>query len=433
MEQFIYYLKVSLISIRRAPLPYALTIFILSVGLGVFFANATFYYQLNSDPLPEKSDKLFFPMLNLVPYECSTDCRTPRVLSYSNVEKLSQTDIPSQAAAMYSADGYLRQRADQTPLPVSIRVTQRDFFAMFDVPLLHGSIWPDNSARPEVILTKATAQKLFGKSDVVGEKLLLDDRNVTVSAVLDDWQMLPRLYDANNRNHLSEADDIYLPLETGYDMNYLSNSQSQTFDDTDYRQLSTQGRTGALHQLQYWVKLDTPAQQQAYRQFMTNLVQDEKAAGRHPSAPNNQLVAMRDIVSYFGGDSSDIKAFALVTLLFLLVCLFNASHLSLNRYLSNQYEFSLRRALGASRSQLQLQMLADVLIMALFTITGALLTGYGGIKLMNNLLPANRLFSDWDLTLLLGLLTVAVICSYLVTLYPSLRASFGSLNQQLKE
>src|SRR5690606_886402 len=148
----------------------------------------------------------------------------------------------------------------------------------------------------EVILTKATAQKLFGKSDVVGEKLLLDDRNVTVSAVLDDWQMLPRLYDANNRNHLSEADDIYLPLETGYDMNYLSNSQSSTFDDTDYRQLSTQGRTGALHQLQYWVQLDTPTQQQAYRQFMTNLVQDEKAAGRHPSAPNNQLVAMRDIV-----------------------------------------------------------------------------------------------------------------------------------------
>src|SRR5690606_8965169 len=174
-------------------------------------------------------------------------------------------------------------------------------------------------------------------------------------------------------------------------------------------------------------------QQQAYRQFMTNLVQDEKAAGRHASAPNNQLVAMRDIVSYFGGDSSDIKAFALVTLLFLLVCLFNASHLSLNRYLSNQYEFSLRRALGASRSQLQLQMLADVLIMAVFTISGALLIGYGGIKLMNNLLPANRLFSDWDLTLLLSLLGIAVICSYLVTLYPSLRASFGSLNQQLKE
>ena len=39
MEQFIYYLEVSLLSIKRAPLPYALTVFILSVGLGVFFAG----------------------------------------------------------------------------------------------------------------------------------------------------------------------------------------------------------------------------------------------------------------------------------------------------------------------------------------------------------------------------------------------------------
>lgn len=432
MEQFIYYLKVSFKGIKRAPLPYALTIFILSVGLGVFFANATFYYQLNSDPLPHKSDKLFFPMMLLAPYTCN-DCKPTSVLSYSNVEKLSQSDIPSAKAAMYSAGGYIRLNTSQPARPVSIRITQRDFFSMFEVPMLHGSIWPDNSARHDIILSKASAEKLFGRNDVVGEKLLLDDQDLTVIGILDDWQMLPRLYDANNRNHLSPVEDVYLPLETGYDMNYMSNSQSQTFDQTDYRQLSTQGRTGALHQLQYWVQLDTPAQQQAYQQFMANLVQDEKAAGRHPSTANNQLVPLRSIVSYFGADNTDIKAFALVTLLFLLVCLFNASHLSLNRYLGNQYEFSLRRALGASRAQLQLQMLADVLLMAIFTITGALITAYGGIKLMNHLLPSNRLFSNWDLTLLLSLLCIAFICSYLVTLYPSLRASFGNLNQQLKE
>jgi putative ABC transport system permease protein len=105
MDQFIYYLKVSFKGIKRAPLPYALTIFILSVGLGVFFANATFYYQLNSDPLPHKSDKLFFPMMLLAPYEC-TDCKPPRVLSYSNIEKLSQSDIPSAKAAMPRSPRY---------------------------------------------------------------------------------------------------------------------------------------------------------------------------------------------------------------------------------------------------------------------------------------------------------------------------------------
>ena len=43
MEQFVYYLKVSFKGIKRAPLPYALTIFILSVGLGVFLNQAGSY------------------------------------------------------------------------------------------------------------------------------------------------------------------------------------------------------------------------------------------------------------------------------------------------------------------------------------------------------------------------------------------------------
>ena len=166
---------------------------------------------------------------------------------------------------------------------------------------------------------------------------------------------------------------------------------------------------------------------------MDNLVADEQKAGRHPSTPNNQLVPMRDIVRFFGGESADIKAFALVTLLFLGVCLFNASHLSLNRYLSNQYEFSLRRALGASRFALQQQMLADVLLMTLFCTLGGLLIAWGGVALLNYLWPANRLFGRWDPTLLLMLLGLTLSSSYLVTLYPSLRASFGGLNQQLKE
>lgn len=432
MEQFLYYLKVSWTSIQRAPLPYALTVFILSLGLGVFFANATFYYQMNSDPLPHKSDKLFYPMTLMVPYEC-TDCLPPRIHSYSNVQKLSSSDIPTAKVAMYSSDGYLRLNSSQAPTPVRIRITQPAFFTMFEAPVLHGSIWSDDKARQELILSKKSAEKIFGRSNVVGEKVLLDDRHYTVIGVLDDWQMLPRLYDANNRNYTADTEQVFMPLETGYDYHYMSNSQSHTFDDTDFRQLSTQGRTGALHQLQFWVQLDTEAQQQAYRQFMDNLVADEQKAGRHQSTPNNQLVPMRDIVRFFGGESADIKAFALVTLLFLGVCLFNASHLSLNRYLSNQYEFSLRRALGASRLQLQQQMLADVLLMTLFCTLCGLLIAWGGVELLNYLWPANRLFGRWDPTLLLLLLGLTLSSSYLVTLYPSLRASFGGLNQQLKE
>ena len=93
----------------------------------------------------------------------------------------------------------------------------------------------------------------------------------------------------------------------------------------------------------------------------------------------------------------------------------------------------LRRALGASRGQLQQQMLADVLLMASFCCVGGLLIAWGGVSLLNFLWPANSLFGRWDLTLLMLLLAITFTMSYLVTLYPSLRASFGGLNQQLKE
>ena len=72
-------------------------------------------------------------------------------------------------------------------------------------------------------------------------------------------------------------------------------------------------------------------------------------------------------------------------------------------------------------------------LMSAFTLSGAAIIAYGSIHLMNYLWPSNRLFASWDLQLMLALAALTLVCSYLVTLYPSLRASFGSLNKQLKE
>ena len=432
MEQFLYYLKVSWVGIRRAPLPYALTLLILSLGLGVFFANATFYYWLKHDPLPGTTQTLFHPRIASFPWACTGQCQPPRVLSYKDVKALTDTDILDDFAAMYSSEGYVRVRAEQPASQVNLRVTQRGFFSMFQVPVLKGQVWPDNSARMEVIISKAAAEKFFGTVEVVGRDLILDDRFFKISAVLDDWVMFPRLYEPANGGYLDPSADIYLPLETGYDLNYASNRQSQSFDDGDFQKLATDGRTKSLHQLLLWVQLSTSQKQQQYRDFMHNLVLSEQAAGRHQSKEHNLLHRMDQIMADFHAESQEIKAFALVTALFLLVCLFNASHLSLNRYLTNQYEISLRRALGASRGQLQLQMLADVCITAVLALALALVIAAGCIALMNQLLPDNKAMASWDLVLVLGLVGLTLVASYLVTLYPALRASFGSLNQQLK-
>ncbi|WP_419570466.1 ABC transporter permease [Rheinheimera sp.] len=438
MEQFLHNLKLSLHSIKRAPLPYCLTLLILSLGLGTFFSNATLYYWMNRDPLPQKSATLFMARLNSLPGDC-TDCFEPsRVMSYMDMQKMSGSGIPSAEAAMFSSDAYAKTVENQqaTPSKVSIRVTQPDFFKLFDVPFLQGNTWPDAKARMEVIISKNTALKFFSRTDVVGQDMLIDDRLFKVIGVLDDWSMLPRLYDVNGRRSAEPVEDIYLPLETAYDLGIQSNTQN-SFTDVDWdgnmASYPQMARTNFANMLQFWVQLDSPEKVAQYQQFLKNLVADEKAAGRHERPEGNKLDNLLDVQTALRATNEQLDAFALVASLFLLVCVVNASHLSLNRYMANQYEFSLRRALGANRWQLQGQIVADVLLSSVLAFIAALLFAQLGLWTISSLLPSTRALAGWDWAMLAVMAAFVVLISYLVTLYPALKTSFSPLNQQLKQ
>ncbi|RVT44220.1 FtsX-like permease family protein [Rheinheimera sediminis] len=438
MEAIIHNLKLSWFSIKRAPLPYALTLLILSLGLGTFFSNATLYYWMNRDPIPEKSQTLFMARINSLPGDC-TDCLEPsRVMSYMDMQKMSGSGITSAEAAMFSSDAYAKTLENQqaTPAKVALRITQRDFFALFNVPFLYGEAWPDNKARMEVVISKNTAVKFFGRIDVVGQDMLLDDQLFKVIGVLDDWSMLPRLYDVNGRRSAEPTEDIYMPLETAYDLAIQSNTQN-SFTDVDWDgNIATyphMARTNFANMLQFWVQLDGPEKIQQYQQFLKNMVADEKAAGRHPRPEGNRLDNILDVQKAMRATNDQLDAFALVASLFLLVCVVNASHLSLNRYMANQYEFSLRRALGASRWQLQGQILADVFVSSALAFVAALLFARLGLWTINALLPGTRALASWDWQMLAVMAVFVSLVSYLVTLYPALKTSFSPLNQQLKQ
>lgn len=435
MDNLLHSFSLAVRNIKRAPLPYLLTILILSLGLGMFFSNATLYYWLNHDPLPHKSHSLFHPQINAVLQPCDSCTEPTRVLSYQDVKKLSSSGIPSAQAAMFQSAGYARLpgKTDQSPTPVSLRVTQRDFFTLFDVPFLHGQRWADNTARRELILSKASAERFFGRSNVVGETLQLGNELFTISGVLQNWDMLPRLYDVANGLSSAQSADIYLPWETAYDLGIKSNTTTMSRDSRDYSDnFAVNGREGDFYQAQFWVQLDSPEQVAAYQQFMQQLVQSEKEAGRHPRPEANRLTNILDITEHFNARNRQLDAFALVSLLFLLVCLFNASHLSLNRYLASQYEFGLRRALGCSRGQLQQLILADVAVSACLALALSLAVAAAAMTLIASLLPATRNLTSWNPVMVATMAGTALVACYLVTLYPALRASFGGLNRQLK-
>ena len=57
---FSYYLKLGWLSIRRNPLLSSLMIAAIAIGIGACMTIVTVNYVMSSDPIPQKSDQLFY-------------------------------------------------------------------------------------------------------------------------------------------------------------------------------------------------------------------------------------------------------------------------------------------------------------------------------------------------------------------------------------
>ena len=61
---FSYYLKLGWLSIRRNPFLSVLMIAAIAVGIGASMTTITINYVMSSNPIPQKSDHLFYVQLD---------------------------------------------------------------------------------------------------------------------------------------------------------------------------------------------------------------------------------------------------------------------------------------------------------------------------------------------------------------------------------
>jgi putative ABC transport system permease protein len=67
---FSYYLKLGWLSIRRNPLLSILMIAAIAIGIGASMTTVTVNYIMSGNPIPQKSDQLFYVQLdNWDPFE----------------------------------------------------------------------------------------------------------------------------------------------------------------------------------------------------------------------------------------------------------------------------------------------------------------------------------------------------------------------------
>jgi putative ABC transport system permease protein len=433
---FGYYLRLAGKSFRRNPGLTSLMVLAIGLGIAVCVVTLTMYRAMAGNPFWYKDDRLYAVTFDAwdpeTPYFDKQPGQIhlpPPQLTYRDLNALYESNIPVRKAKMYTPYGVLTTADRGTkPQQGQARATTKDFFAMFDAPFLYGSAWNDAADRgPEavIVLSKESNDKLFGGANSVGRTVRFNDHEFRIVGVLDDWLILPRAYDLNS-GPTADPDDAYIPFLWGESLELLNSGNTNCWKPEpieDFKQFLASECVWT----QLWVELPDSASRERMQTFLDNYARDQKRAGRYARPINNRLTPPSQWLRDNQVVGSDNRLLVGIAFAFLAVCLINTVGLLLAKFLGGAAITGVRRALGASRRQIFLQLLTEVGLVAcagagLGLVLGAL--GLAGL----HMLYADPLrsggyqaFAHVDATSVVSALILAIVAALAAGLYPAWR------------
>jgi len=428
-----YYLDLALRSLKRNRALTALMVLAIALGIGASMTMLTVLRLMTADPLPGRSAQLYYPQIDPQGKDGFTaDGDPPDQLDWIDAMNLLHARRGARQAAMVHGQVVVRPpQGEGRAFFASARYTSADFFAMFGVPFLHGNGWSadDDARRARVaVLSRGLADKLYGADRAVGQDLRLGKDTFRVIGVIDRWNPQPHFYDVSVGSY-QDSEDVFLPLETAIGLKQSTYGSMSCWgnmpDDGDMTKSDCVW-------LQFWVRLDTPAQAKDYREFLVHYSEQQKALGRFQRPPN---VRLRDVMGWLDYNHvvpGSVQLQTLLALGFLLVCLINTVALLLVKFLRRGGELSVRRALGASRRAVFVQLLTESGLVGLAGGALGLLLSLGGLWLLRQQPSEYAGLAHADVPMLLGTLALAITATLAAAVFPAWRACCLSPARLLK-
>lgn len=422
----VYNLRLAWKSIRRHPVLTGLIVLGIALGVAVSTTFLTVHHALAQDPIPGKSDELFYVRVDSWSADeaFSDDGAPPPLVTWQDAQRLMQSDIPTRQTAGFAASLYVfPEKKGEQPLREDVRMTTSDFFPMFDVPFLYGSGWSRQAeARGEqvVVLGAELNGRLFGGVNSVGRKVRIGDRDFHVVGVLDEWRPNVRHYDMTG-NPFAAPEAVFLPLSLTAPMQVGTAGNFMTWREIpeDFHEALTSSEAVFL---QMWVELDTPAQQEAYRGFLDAYVREQKRLGRFPRPLNNRITAVVELMEEWEVVPPQARSLVLISFLFLVVAALNLVGLFLGKFLARASTVGVRRALGATRWAIFQQHLVECELIGLIGGALGLLLSVGSLALVNRYYqPAGEGFFRLDAPMMAAAVALSLFAGALAGLYPAWR------------
>lgn len=360
---FTYYLKLGVRNLRRNPVLTALMVLTLAVGVAASMSSLTLLHAMSGDPIPEKSDRLFVPLLDNAPLQQPDPSKDPPPqLTYRDAKALHDSGRSAHSTAVLGVGGAVSSgKPDARPRLTDGLAVHTDFFSMFDVPFRSGGAWSaddDRRGGNVAVISTRLADEVFGGADPVGRTLRFENHDYRVTGVIGRWSPLPKFYRLVGGDTLS-GEDLFIPFNQAIASEMDPNGAVQCNVNGEIKP----GYQGLMDSecvwVQFWVELAKASDRTAYAQYLDDYVREQKKLGRFERPLNNRLynvmewLAEREVVS----DDSRLQTW--LAFGFLLVCLVNVVGLLLAKFTARSGEIGVRRALGAPRIEVFKQYLTE--------------------------------------------------------------------------
>jgi putative ABC transport system permease protein len=433
---FAYYFRLAMRSFRRNKALTALMVLAIALGIGASMTTLTVFHVLSGNPIPAKSDKLFYVQMDPAAMNGYQPGEDPegQMTRYDSEALLREKRGDRQA--MMSAGGVAIEpdRQGLAPFTVESRYTSADFFTMFAAPFAFGRGWSaaEDTGRARVaVIAKALNEKLFGGGNSVGKTIRLNQATFQVIGVLDDWRPTPRFYDLTNGRY-GDSEQVFLPFSTSRELEMGSSGNMNCWDGSRDDPEGSTGVTAPCAWVQYWVEIDDPAKVDDYRRYLVNYSDQQRAAGRFQRPTNTRLSDVMTWLDYNKVVPSDVRLQTWLAFAFLLVCLLNTVGLLLAKFLRRGSEIGVRRALGASRRAIFSQCLVEAGVVGLAGGVIGLGLALLGLWAVRQQPSEYATLAHIDPAMLLTTFVLAVAASMVAGLLPAWRAMQVTPAIQLK-
>lgn len=402
-------------SLRRDATVTLINIVGMAAGLACCLLIGLFVYdELGYDRHHEHADRVVRIVSDLAATDTRTDfmARTSQPVADALREQFPQVEragrIAETSASIRISDQYLFGHL--------VYYAEPDIADILTIPVLRGDLRSALTEPHTAAITKSFAERLFGRSDVVGEAVVLNDTVfAAITAVLDDpppashfrYELLVS-YATYLTLYPRPEEPTWLELSVFTYALLRPGTDVETFR-SDIRDLAQREYASALEIVGVTLEFDVEPVRRIY-------LHSERQAQLGPTS-----------------DAATVGLFAVVALVILLIACINYMNLATARALKRSREVGVRKALGAGRGALVNQFLFEALLLTTVAAAVSLFLVAAGLGWFNELagktLNFTTLLSPGMIAVLLLLVTVVGI---LAGIYPALVLSRSEAAQVVR-